>query len=533
MNSVSIVIRCLNEEKHIGRLLAGIMNQTRAPDEIVLVDSGSTDTTLQIAAQFPVRILSLPEEEFSFGRSLNFGLSGCVCDLVVIASAHVYPIYETWLEKLLTPFSDERVALSYGRQQGDERTKFSEHQILRRWFPNESQWHQDHPFCNNANAAVRRDVWEKLPYNESLTGLEDLDWAKRALEAGFRLAYVADAAVVHVHDEAWVQIFNRYKREAIAHRQIYGEQSMGAIESIGLAALNVASDYFTALRAGVLSQNLRGIPLFRLAQFLGTYQGFRHRGPISATLKKRFYYPNAFSPGVSPNTSASARPIRYKSSANDHVTYPPVIDISVPLEEGMTTWPGSGGYRLSATLRLEAGDVANVSKIEMDVHSGTHVDAPLHCLTRGAPVNELPLDPFIGPAYVVDFHNAKGITAELLAHSVPAGTKRLLCRTSNSAHWNEKFRDDFVAFTRDGAQWLVDNQVRLVANDYLSIQRYNDTPETHGILMQGGVMIVEGVNLKDVPAGPYTLVCLPLQLVGAEGAPARAVLLPAGRLPSS
>ena len=196
----SLVIRAFNEEKHIGRLLEGVRRQTVRDVEIILVDSGSTDATAAIAAQYEVKVVHIPPAEFTFGRSLNLGLSTATCDLVAIASAHVYPVYPDWLERLLEPFADPSIALTYGKQRGDEHSKFSEHQIFARWFPEDSTARQNHPFCNNANAALRRSVWEEHPYDESLTGLEDLAWAKWAFEQGHAIAYLAEAEIIHVHD---------------------------------------------------------------------------------------------------------------------------------------------------------------------------------------------------------------------------------------------------------------------------------------------------------------------------------------------
>ena len=225
----SVVIRSYNEEQHIGRLLIGLLQQTRRPDQIVLVDSGSTDATLAIASRFPVEIHEIDPETFSFGHSLNVGCGAATGDLIAIVSAHVYPVYDTWLDELVAPFGDPEVALVYGRQEGDERTKYSERQIMARWFPSMSERRQEHPFCNNANAAIRRSVWASAPYDEELTGLEDIDWAKRALEAGHGVSYVATAPVVHAHDETWRQLVNRYRREAIAH-MIRGRYDAGRLE---------------------------------------------------------------------------------------------------------------------------------------------------------------------------------------------------------------------------------------------------------------------------------------------------------------
>src|SRR5574339_1243044 len=134
----SIVIRAYNQEAHLGRLLEGIRQQTIKDVEIILVDSGSTDETVSIAESFGARVVRIPSAEFTFGRSLNFGVRAATRDLVVIASAHVYPVYPDWLESLLRPFEDEHVALTYGKQRGSENSKYSEHQVFHQWYPDES-----------------------------------------------------------------------------------------------------------------------------------------------------------------------------------------------------------------------------------------------------------------------------------------------------------------------------------------------------------------------------------------------------------
>jgi rhamnosyltransferase len=289
--SVSLIIRCFNEEKHIGRLLTGALNQTHLPDEIVVVDSGSTDHTLAVASTFDVTVVSIEPELFSFGHALNVGIAAATGEIAIFASAHVYPIYDTWLEELVAPFSDEQVALTYGRQQTPPGGRLSEQRLLSQWFPAQSAARQRHPFCNNANAAIRRSAWEARPYDEQLTGLEDLEWAKYAMEHGYSIAYVAEAPVVHVHDESFRQVFNRYRREAIAHKDIYQDQEMGVAAAARLAAVNILGDYRDALRTGRLRHAALDIPRFRTAQFLGTYRGFAQSGPVTDALKRRFYYP--------------------------------------------------------------------------------------------------------------------------------------------------------------------------------------------------------------------------------------------------
>jgi rhamnosyltransferase len=309
---VCVVVRCFNEEAHIGRLLTGVRRQRRQPDQVVLVDSGSTDATLPIAKQFDVDVVSVEPHEFSFGRALNLGLAAADCDVAVLASAHVYPVYDSWIERLLTPFDDSRVALAYGQQRAPGHARYSEQQILKRWFPSQSEQPQRHPFCNNANAAIRRSVWAELPYDESLTGLEDLDWAKRALDVGHLLAYVADAPIIHVHEESFRQIVNRYRREAIAHKEIYPEQRLKGAAAVRLGLFNIAEDLRAARTEGRLAENAVDILRFRTAQFLGTHRGFTQQGPVTETLRRRFFYPGRDESDAPPSDDhVPGRPIDY------------------------------------------------------------------------------------------------------------------------------------------------------------------------------------------------------------------------------
>lgn len=287
----SIVIRAYNEEAHIEKLLLGIAAQRLPPHEVILVDSGSTDDTVAIARRHGARIVAISPHDFTFGRALNLGCEAATGDILVFVSAHVYPTHDVWLERLVEPFSDERVVLSYGKQRGDTVNKYSEHQIFAKWFPNEPARPQQSYFCNNANCAVRRSVWEKLPYDETLTGLEDLDWAKRAQAQGGWLVYVPEAKIVHVHDETWPQVQNRYRREALALRRIDEHAKFTAFDFMRLFAANVVADCRMARRDGVLSAELSSILRFRFHQLYGTWQG--HSGPsdLSAALRHRFYYP--------------------------------------------------------------------------------------------------------------------------------------------------------------------------------------------------------------------------------------------------
>jgi len=317
VQSLSLVIRCHNEEAHIGRLLTGVMHQTKRPDEIIVVDSGSTDATLAIASAFDVQIVTIAPEDFSFGRALNCGLRNASGEIAVVASAHVYPLYDSWLELLTAAFDEDDVALAYGRQQVPEGGRFSEQQLMARLFPPRSVMRQRDPFCNNANAAIRMSVWRSLPYDEELTGLEDMEWATRAISRGYVLSYVADATVAHVHDESFTQVVHRYRREAIAHKQIYSDQRMSLAGALWLGASNIVRDIGDARRRGVLTETLPDIPRFRLAQFYGTYRGFRQHGPVPELLRKRFYYPPEAEHIAPVDPATTGQPIDYEAPLPD------------------------------------------------------------------------------------------------------------------------------------------------------------------------------------------------------------------------
>jgi rhamnosyltransferase len=310
VSKVSIVIRCYNEEQHIGRLLSGLMQQTVKDLEIIVVDSGSTDSTVSIASSYPIKLVSIKPENFSFGRSLNLGCEAATGEFIVIASAHVYPEYQDWIEKLIAPFDDPDIALTYGKQRGNTTTKYSEQQIFITWFPDhQTMVDKNHPFCNNANAAIRRSLWKEIPYDESLTGLEDLHWAKQAIASGYRITYVPEAEIIHVHDETPKRIYNRYRREAIALKNIYPQEHFYFWDFIRLFITNLISDYFHGWHDGVLFQNITSIPIFRFMQFWGTYQGFTQQGSINNQLKETFYYPRRLSRQETQSQLDNSRPI--------------------------------------------------------------------------------------------------------------------------------------------------------------------------------------------------------------------------------
>ncbi len=190
-----------------------------------------------------------------------------------------------------------------------------------------------------------------------------------------------------------------------------------------------------------------------------------------------------------------------------------IIDVSVPVWPGMITYPGDPKVRLERVSSIADGDVANLSRLDLGVHSGTHVDAPLHFIEGAPGVEALPLDVLVGPCVVVD---------GLEPAAVPRGAERVLFKTPNSRLWErEEFSEDFVKLDGQAARALVERGVRLVGIDYLSI----GDEEAHHVLLEAGVVVVEGLDLREVEPGEYRLVCAPLKLEGAEGAPARVLLL--------
>jgi arylformamidase len=203
------------------------------------------------------------------------------------------------------------------------------------------------------------------------------------------------------------------------------------------------------------------------------------------------------------------------------------IDISVPLYTGMVHWPDNPPVRIERVLDMDAGDGANVSVLSLGAHTGTHMDAPIHFLPQGAGIDALPLSTTLGPARVIEITDEESIKRqELERHAIQRG-ERILFKTGNSARcWqSDAFVEDFVYITAEAARYLADVGVRTVGVDYLSVGGFaQDGEATHRALLSAEVCIIEGLNLSQVKPGSYELVCLPLRIRGADGAPARAVL---------
>lgn len=273
----SIIIRTLNEAKHLENLLSGIRDQNYSDCEVLLVDSGSTDGTLDIAQRYGVSIYHIPTEEFTFGRALNLGCGRAQGRYLVFASGHVWPVSNNWLRNLIKPFEEPSIGMIYGRQRGVETSSLSELRDLYVNYGLSSKILVDEPNGNNGNAAIRRDLWLRQPFDESLPGLEDIDWAKNIQQQGYRIYYAADAAVYHVHEETLKQVHRRYLREAIAYKRIFPGHRFSRTELAKGISYAIVRDFLYALRHRRLRQVLQ-VPGTRLAEYLGTYQGNRwHR----------------------------------------------------------------------------------------------------------------------------------------------------------------------------------------------------------------------------------------------------------------
>ncbi|MEO8290426.1 MAG: cyclase family protein [Gaiellaceae bacterium] len=202
-----------------------------------------------------------------------------------------------------------------------------------------------------------------------------------------------------------------------------------------------------------------------------------------------------------------------------------IRDISVPIREGMPIYDGNPGIRLERASSIAEGAPANVSRLDLGVHTGTHVDAPLHFIVGAPGAEGIPLDALVGPALVVDATAVGGATlgeSELAALEIPADTERVLLKTRNSELWAQpSFTRDFIRLDGSGARFVVAHGIRTIGIDYLSI----GDREAHRVLLGAGVVPVEGLDLRGVEPGEYMFACLPLDVVGSDGGPARAVLL--------
>ncbi len=203
-----------------------------------------------------------------------------------------------------------------------------------------------------------------------------------------------------------------------------------------------------------------------------------------------------------------------------------IIDITVPVREGMPLWPGDPDLKMRFHASFDAGDAVCLTEASLCLHTGTHLDAPVHFLPGAGGVEALSLNTLIGPARVIEIENHQCITAEELKTKNLVGATRFLIKTRNSSErwWKKPFDPDFCHMTPEAAQLLLENRMTLLGVDYLSVDSPEGDAPVHRLLMPRGVVLLEGLNLGDAPEGDYELIALPVLYTGRDGAPARAVL---------
>jgi arylformamidase len=203
-----------------------------------------------------------------------------------------------------------------------------------------------------------------------------------------------------------------------------------------------------------------------------------------------------------------------------------LIDVSVPLDGNLPSYPGNVPFSLDPTKRIARGDSSNVSAIHMSAHAGTHVDAPRHFFDNGAGTDALPLEMLLGRTRVIEITSRRGIGPDELAPIDLSEDVRVLIKTYNSRLWGlAEFQQSYVGVTEAGARHLVGHGIKVLGVDYLSVEEFKRPgAPAHHVLLGGGTIVIEGLNLRDVEPGVYEMYCLPLRIVGADGAPARVVL---------
>lgn len=274
----SVVIRAYNEERHLEGLLRRLREQEYGQGiEIIVVDSGSIDRTREIARRHADQVVRIESADFTFGYSLNAGVQHSTGRYVAIISAHALPIDSAWLTHLTAPLGQTRTAMVCGRQLGVAGSKFSEAMDLARTFGLEPvALTPPNFFANNANSALRRELWEAHPFDESLPGLEDVEWIKHWMQQGYRGAYEPRAAVYHIHEETWRQVRRRYYREAVARRIIGVPAAWGMAGELAGEGARLIADLVAAGRRGVLVTKTPEILRFRWERAWGTAVGLAH-----------------------------------------------------------------------------------------------------------------------------------------------------------------------------------------------------------------------------------------------------------------
>lgn len=304
----SIIIRTLNEEIYLDQLIEKIKSQnlnSKLKYEIILVDSGSTDNTLKIAERHKINIIKIKKEEFSFGRSLNYGCKFANGKMLVFISGHCVPLNDNWLINLCEPLIKNKAVYVYGRQVAGKETKFSEHVHFNKFFPEQitvnKELNEDHQsdfvdhhsefFCNNANAALLKETWERFKFDENIVALEDIMLAKKIKDNNGTILYAPNSEVIHHHNENFLKIKNRYEREGLALNLIINQINFSFVDFLRLFFLNIIFDFKEAFKKKIFLKHFISILYFRLAMSLGIYLGNLRYKNKNNDFKEIYYFP--------------------------------------------------------------------------------------------------------------------------------------------------------------------------------------------------------------------------------------------------
>ncbi len=299
---VSIVIRCLNENQNLKILIPILLNQTERNFEIIFVDSGSDDGTLETISNYinkfeNIYLYHINKNQFTFGKSLNIGFTESNAEIVVSLSAHCFPKNNMWLENIIDSFSNQSIGIVFGCQSAHPETMHSEASVQKTWFNGDSKIISG-VFLNNGNAAYRKKVWKENNFDEELTGLEDIDLGKKAKVNSWEIFYSAEAEVEHLHRENYKTISNRYRREAEALKNINKNDKTDTqiIKNTFLHCLKgflrgVNYDIKTSKDSLQPSRDIISILRYRFSQYLGTYRGYKNNMSKNKMTNLYFYPP--------------------------------------------------------------------------------------------------------------------------------------------------------------------------------------------------------------------------------------------------
>ena len=290
-------------------------------------------------------------------------------------------MHEEWLENLVTPFlNNVKTGIVYGKQIGNEKTKFSEHQVFKKWFPSGSINSQNSYFCNNANCATKKELWEKIKYDEELTGLEDLKYAKKVKQENYEICYRADAAIVHVHEENFSQTLNRYRREAIAMKEIEKDFSYGLITFLKGICISMFNDWWVAIKEEKFFKEFLNIVKFRYAQCYGTYKGFNSSKVIENEIYEKFY-------GYENNPSA-----KVEKEKLTKINYENKISCMIPMRHNSERVPGKN-YRKFGDKPLFMHILETIHELEVVDEILINTDSPEIEKISGASFKKLKIIP--------------------------------------------------------------------------------------------------------------------------------------------